>query len=49
MQQAAYEEYYKTRADLRGVHLVAAAKHAATVARLNPRTIYPQAQALMVA
>ena len=47
MQQATYEEFYKTRDELRGLHLVAAAKHAATVARLNPRTIYPKTRALM--
>ena len=49
MQQAAYEEFYATREELRGVHLVAAAKHAATVARLNPKTVYPRARALMAA
>ncbi len=49
MQQAAYEEFYATREELRGVHLVAAAKHAATVARLNPKTVYPRARALIAA
>ena len=49
MQQAAYEEFYATRDELRGVHLIAAAKHAAIVARLNPRTIYPTARALIAA
>ena len=47
MQQAAYEEFYATRDELRDVHLIAAAKHAATVARLDPRTIYPRACALI--
>ena len=49
MQQAAYEEFYATREELRGAHLVAAAKHAATVARLNPKTVYPRARALIAA
>lgn len=49
MQQAAYEEFYATRPELRDVHLIAAAKHAATVARLNPKTIYPSVRALIAA
>ena len=49
MQQAAYEEFYAAREELRGAHLVAAAKHAATVARLNPKTVYPRARALIAA
>jgi len=43
MQQAAYEEYGNTREAFRDVHLLAAVKHAATVARLGPRTVYPEA------
>ena len=42
MQQAAYEEYTHSREDFRHVHLLAAVKHAATVARLGPRTVYPE-------
>lgn len=47
MQQAAFEEYAATREPLRRVHLVAAAKHAACVARLRPRTVWPRARALL--
>ena len=47
MQQAAFEEYAATREPLRRVHLVAAAKHAACVARLRPRTVWPRACALL--
>ena len=47
LQQAAYEEYHACREPLRQVHLLAAAKHAATVARLRPRSVYPRARALL--
>ena len=43
MQQAAYEEYTHSRKGFRHVHLLAAVKHAATVARLGPRSVYPEA------
>ena len=46
MQQSAYEEYTHTRKDLRDAHLLAAVKHAATVARLSPRTVYPEVVAM---
>jgi len=49
MQQAAYDEFYATRNELRSVHLIAAAKHAAIVSRLGPRTVYPSALALTAA
>ena len=49
MQQAAYDEFYATRNELRDVHLIAAAKHAAVVSRLGPRTIYPTTLALTTA
>jgi len=42
MQQAAYDEYTHSRQRFRDVHLLAAVKHAATVARLGPRTVYPE-------
>ena len=42
MQQAAYEEYTHSRKRFRDAHLLAAVKHAATVARLGPRTVYPE-------
>ncbi len=47
MQQAAYEEFHATRAPYRGVHLVSAAKHAATVTQMRPQTVYSQATALL--
>ena len=47
LQQAAFEEYEATRAAFRGAHLVAAAKHAACVARLRPRAVWPRARAAL--
>lgn len=47
LQQAVFEEYSATREPLRRAHLVAAAKHAACIARLRPRTVYPRARALL--
>ena len=47
MQQAAFEEYHATREAYRGVHLVAAAKHAATVTQMRPQTVYQKAAALL--
>ena len=47
LQQAAFEEYEATREPLRRAHLAAAAKHAACVARLRPRTVWPRARALL--
>ena len=49
LQQAAYDEFYATRSELRDVHLISAAKHAAVVSRLGPRTIYPSTLALTTA
>ncbi len=43
MQQAAFEEFHATQEPYRWVHMVAAARHLATVYRLLPREIYPQA------
>jgi hypothetical protein len=47
MQQAAYEEYTHTRETLRDAHLLAAVKHAATVSRLGPRTVYPEVVSML--
>ena len=47
LQQAAFEEYAASREPFRRVHLVAAAKHAACVARLRPRTVHPRARAAL--
>lgn len=49
MQQAAFEEYGATREALRGVHLAAAARHAASAARMRPRTVWPAARAALAA
>ena len=42
MQQAAFEEYYATRRPLRAPHLMAAARHVATVATMLPKSVWPQ-------
>jgi hypothetical protein len=47
MQQAAFEEFHATRAPYRWVHMVAAARHLATVYRMLPQEIYPQAARLL--
>ena len=47
MQQAAFEEYHATRAPYRWVHMVAAARHLATVYPMLPQEIYPQAARLL--
>jgi len=47
MQQAAFEEYHATREPFRGVHLVSAVKHAATVTQMRPQTVYSQVRALL--
>ncbi len=47
MQQAAYEEYHATRAPYRWVHMVAAARHLATVYSMLPQAVYPQAARLL--
>jgi hypothetical protein len=47
MQQAAFEEFHATREPYRWVHMVAAARHLATVYRMVPQEIYPQAARLL--
>ena len=47
MQQAAFEEYNTTREPHRWMHLVSAAKHAACVVEMVPKTVYPHARALL--
>jgi hypothetical protein len=47
MQQAAFEEFHATREPYRWVHMVAAARHLATVYRMLPQEIYPQAARLL--
>jgi hypothetical protein len=47
MQQAAFEEFHATREPYRWVHMVAAARHLATVHRMLPQEIYPQAARLL--
>ncbi len=47
MQQAAFEEFHATREPYRWVHMVTAARHLATVYRMLPREIYPQAARLL--
>ena len=46
LQQAAFEEYGATREPYRWVHMVSAAKHAACVVAMEPKTVYPRARAL---
>jgi hypothetical protein len=45
LQQVAYEEYFGVREPYRWVHMVSAARHAACVVNLLPKTVYPAAQA----
>ena len=47
MQQAAFEEFHATRAPYRWVHMVAAARHLATVFPMLPQEIYPRAAGLL--
>ncbi len=47
LQQAAFEEYGATRPPYRWVHMVSAAKHAACVVRMEPKTVYPRTRALL--
>ncbi len=47
LQQAVFEEYAESREPLRSAHLLVAAKHAACVARLRPRTVFPGAHPLL--
>jgi hypothetical protein len=47
MQQAAFEEFHATRAPYRWVHMVAAARHLATVYAMLPQEIYPRAARLL--
>ena len=47
LQQAAFEEYGATREPYRWVHMVSAAKHAACVVTMEPKTVYPHARALL--
>lgn len=47
LQQAAFEEFHATREPYRGVHIVSAAKHAATVTQMRPQTVFTQASALI--
>ena len=47
MQQAAYEEFHATRAPYRWVHLVAAARHLATVYPMQPQAVYGRAARLL--
>jgi hypothetical protein len=47
MQQAAFEEFHATRAPYRWVHMVAAARHLATVFPMLPQEIYPEAARLL--
>ena len=49
LQQAAHEEYLATRREFRWVHLVSAARHAASVVRLEPKPVYRRAEELMAA
>jgi len=49
MQQAAFEEYYATREPLRAPHLMAAARHAATVATMLPKSVWPQVNRALAA
>ena len=48
MQQAAIEEYRTTREPYRWVHLVSAAKHAACITKMRPKTVYPRIRPLLV-
>ncbi len=47
MQQAAIEEYQTTREPYRWVHLASAAKHAACVTKMRPKTVYPRIRPLL--
>jgi hypothetical protein len=47
MQQAAFEEFHATREPYRWVHMVAAARHLATVYPMLPQEIYPRAASLL--
>jgi len=47
MQQAAFEEFHATREPYRWVHLVAAARHLATVYSMLPQEVYPRAARLL--
>ena len=47
LQQAAHEEYRATRREFRWVHLVSAARHAASVVRLEPKPVYWRSEELM--
>jgi len=47
MQQAAFEEFHATREPYRWVHMVAAARHLATVYPMLPQEIYPEAARLL--
>ncbi len=47
LQQAAHEEYHATREPYRWVHLVSAAKHAACVVQMQPKSVYPRTRALL--
>ncbi len=47
MQQAAFEEFHDTRPPYRWVHMVAAARHLATVYTMQPQVIYSQAAQLL--
>ena len=46
LQQAAHEEYLATRREFRWVHLVSAARHAASVVRLEPKPVYWRSEEL---
>ena len=48
MQQAAIEEYQTTREPYRWVHLVSAAKHAACITEMRPKTVYPRIRPLLM-
>ncbi len=47
MQQAAFEEFHATREPYRWVHMVAAARHLATVYAMQPQEVYSRAARLL--
>ena len=49
MQQAAFEEYHATREPLRAPHMMAAARHVATVATILPKSVWPQVNRTLAA
>ena len=47
LQQAAWEEYHAVPPAFRWVHLMAAARHAACVVNMLPKTVWPRAAGLL--